>query len=123
MSLTSSILLAAAAAMLSDAAPPAGAPIRLVITEEGHSIRLQVVADTDEPVTARYSLEVESEGRAGRNRSAQSGNAREVVGHGVVLSSSRISRPEGGSWSALLRVEPVGGQPYEEVRISQSDLR
>lgn len=112
------ILIALAA--LGGAAPAGSpsAPIHIVTEPAGAGVRISVVGDSSRAIEATYSLEVSSETGGGRSRSTQKGTARLKPGAPVTLVTTRLGDLQGGSWTATLHVQPVGGPAYQEVRTS-----
>lgn len=89
------------------ASPP---PIRLEAEPVGQAMRFQVVGEADAPVSARFTLHVES---GAGNRSQNAGTARLVPGQRAILTTVTVSL-NNQPWRATLHVEPEGGAAYEQ---------
>jgi len=116
---TSSLALGAIAAATGGG--PAGdrSPIHLVAEPHGDGVHIRVVGSADTAFDGLYTLEVSSDVVEGRgNSSVQRGRARLRPGEVVTLISLRLGDVVPGRWEARLLVEPVGGEPYREVRDS-----
>lgn len=81
-------------------------PITLVAKQDESGLHLQVLGSSPVAMAARFTLET----RSGGNHSVQKGNARLQPGQPVSLTTVNLSKAD--SWSAVLRVEPEGGEPY-----------
>jgi hypothetical protein len=102
------------ASVMGSGAPTVPAPIYLTTTSVGESIRFQIVGAPTAAYRASFTLEVNSEG----NQSRHHGSAELRPGDQAVLSTVTVGVRAQGKWSARLRVEPVGGEPYEQVAAS-----
>ncbi len=85
-------------------------PVRLAVEPAGEGVRLTVIGESDVAMTARYSLEVVAS--EGGNRSVQRGEARLRPGATATLATVTLGHA-GRGWSAMLKVSPEGGAPYE----------
>lgn len=109
-------MTASAATLFAIAAGLAGAgtgtearpPVFLTAVEQPGRIVVEVRAQADAPFAGRYTLETVS----GGNRTHQSGGAR--LAHGGAATFITLNLSAASSWSAVLRVEPEGGTPYEQ---------
>ncbi|QAY79207.1 curli-like amyloid fiber formation chaperone CsgH [Sphingosinicella sp. BN140058] len=90
---------------------PAPRPILLVEQPSDRGLELKVVGASEAPFAGSYRLEVTS-GTAG-NRSIQSGRARLEPGVPVTLVRLHVGNAPAKGWSALLKVVPEQGEPYE----------
>ncbi len=108
--------LAAMISSLSGQAGPSGGrePIRIIAEPADGGVRVRVVGSASAPYAASFSLEVTS--RA--NRSVHRGSANLAGGESVTLSTVTLGNSPPGEWRAHLRVEPEGGEAYEEIRTS-----
>ncbi len=111
-------LLSALAAMIAlpNAKTTEGArqPIYLVVEPAGSDLRFRVMGASKAEFEASFSLEV----TGGGNQSRHLGSAKLAGGEAVVLSTVTLGNVARGQWRALLRVEPQGGEAYEQVRSS-----
>ncbi len=113
MTAPAATLLALAAAVAGSGTNPGGgagarSPIFLTAVEQPGRVVVEVRAQADAPFAGRYTLETVS----GGNRTHQSGNARLTRGGAATFITLNLSAA--GAWSAVLRVEPDGGAPYEQ---------
>lgn len=95
------------------AGPQPAPPIVLETASVSDGVEVRVVGRANTPVNAVYTLEVSS-GDSG-NRSTQKGQVRLQPDREHVLIRLRMGSAS-AKWSARLRVEPEGQEPYEEVR-------
>ena len=102
--------LAVLAAAMTGAPASEAVPIRLAAEPVGEGVRLSVIGDSDVAMTARYSLEVVAS--EGGNRSVQRGEAHLQPGRAATLATVTLGQA-GRGWSAILKVSPEGGAPYE----------
>jgi ribosome maturation factor RimP len=79
-------------------------------------VRIRVVGSSLEPLSAKYTLEVSSQG-ANSNRSTQSGLVQLVPGVEVTMVTMTL-RSRGQGWTARLTVEPENAPAYEELKTS-----
>jgi hypothetical protein len=94
--------------LLAAAAPPAGThPLFLAASESGGMIRIEVRGLSARRFAGHFTVEAQS----GGNRSVQNGNANLEPGAPVTLVSLSLTQAKG--WTAVLRVRPDGGAPYE----------
>lgn len=112
-------LLGVLAAMMSTVSGNAGqeagpAPIHLVAEPAGDGVRVRVVGASKAAYSASFSLEVTSDG----NRSLHRGSVDLQAGDAVTLSTVTLGDAAPGRWRAHLKVEPQGGQAYEQTRTS-----
>lgn len=111
-------LSGAAAAMMASAGTlgdePANAPIYLVTESVQEGLRVRVMGASGARLEASFSLEVTGNG----NRSLHRGSATLNGGEAVTLSTVTLGNAALGAWRAQLRVEPSGGEAYEQVRDS-----
>jgi hypothetical protein len=113
---------AAALSLTAPSTPDAEtAPVRLVAEQQDGGIELRVIGESNRAVEAGYALEVTSDAAAGGNRTTQRGRVALTPGVPATLMTLRMSNVGAGQWTARLRVEPVDGTPYEEVRRSHPD--
>ncbi|WP_114954872.1 curli-like amyloid fiber formation chaperone CsgH [Sphingosinicella terrae] len=106
-------LLASLSPMSATGAAAAEPPVRLVSEESAGGVRLSVVGESPVAVRGRYSLDVQSDPASGGNRTAQRGTVDLAPGRAATLMSLTLGNAEG--WTARLRFEPAGGEPYEIV--------
>lgn len=118
MSAIISAIMLLAAPVMNQTAPAEAPPIRLVSEEVGGGVRLKVIGASDEIMAASYTLEVT--GGRGANRSVQRGTARLRPGAPVTLVTLTLGNADAG-WSALLKVSPEDGTPYEQTQGSSSE--
>ena len=110
-------LIGAALSMIASSAGAAGegaGPIYLTSSPVEGGVRFQVIGAPTAAYQASFLLEVDGEG----NQSRHQGSAELRAGDRAVLSTVTIGVPARGQWRARLRVEPAGGQPYEQVATS-----
>jgi hypothetical protein len=86
-------------------------PIYLVATPAAEGVCVRVLASSPEDYEASFTLTVTGNG----NRSVHRASATLRAGEDVVLSTITLgaSSPEG--WRAAIRVEPLRGEPYEQM--------
>ena len=107
-----SILFAAAAA---HAAQAPVRPVRLQTEPVAGTELLSVVGESHVACSARYRLEVTAGAAGSANRSIQSGVAQLQPGRRVTLVNLRLAGQGSPKVSAILTVEPCGGQPYQQI--------
>ena len=110
-------LIGAALSMLASSAGGAGsdaAPIYLTTSPVEGGVRFQVIGAPNAAYQATFLLEVNGEG----NQSRHQGSAELRAGDRAVLSTVTVGVPVRGQWRARLRVEPAGGEPYEQIAAS-----
>lgn len=106
-----------AAMIVSAAGSPAQAPstpIRVVAEPVAEGLRIRVIGASVAEYDADFVLEVTS----GGNRSLHRGSARLGGGEPVVLSTVTLGGGVPAEWRAHLRVQPRGGEEYEELKAS-----
>jgi hypothetical protein len=91
-------------------------PIQMIAQTTEDGVRIRVVGSSLEPVTAKYMLQVSSEG-ANSNRSTQRGSVKLVPGVEVTMVNMTL-RSRGQSWTARLTVEAENAPAYEIVKTS-----
>jgi len=96
------------------------APIYLVTEPAAEGVRVQVLASAASDLEASFVLEVNSDTVSGGNRSSHRGSAKLRSGETATLSTVTLGNVAAGRWEARLRVEPVGQEPYEQIRNSSS---
>lgn len=96
-------------------APDGGAPIYLTASPVEGGVRFQVIGAPSAACRASFVLEVNGES----NQSRHQGSAELRPGDRAVLSTVTVGVPAQGQWRARLRVEPAGGEPYEQVAASK----
>ena len=102
------MMSSALAILLAAAAPGDGVhPLFLTVSESGGMIRLQVRGLSPRRFAGRFTVEAQS----GGNRSVQGGSALLEPGRPVTFVSLNVTRAK--DWTAVLRVQPDGGAPYE----------
>lgn len=92
-------------------------PVRLEVADAGvDKVNLRIVAGSPAPVTARYTLSVDT-GRG--NRSTQGGVVTTRPGTPVTVMDLTVSTGSPPRWRATLSVEPDGGERYTVERASE----
>jgi hypothetical protein len=94
--------------------PDPAEPIRLEIRASADSVDLTVVGNGPLPDDARFTLEVESQGKGGTTKTAQSGTERAGGARGTLLRSRIVTSGLTG-WSARLTVT-IGARAYTMER-------
>ena len=110
-------LIGAALSMIASSAGGLGggaAPIYLATSPVEGGVKFQVIGAPSAAYQASFLLEVNGES----NHSRHQGSAELQPGDRAILSTVTVGVPERGRWRARLRVEPAGGEPYEQVAAS-----
>ena len=110
-------LIGAALSMMASSAGGGGeaaAPIYLTTSPVEGGVNFQVIGAPSAAYRANFVLEVNGES----NQSRHQGSAELRAGDRAVLSTVTVRVPAQGQWRARLRVEPAGGEPYEQVAAS-----
>jgi hypothetical protein len=106
-------VITAMTSLVSDGSGDSGpGPIYLVAKPADEEVRFHVIGASSVALEAVFLLEVTNDGG---NRSVHRGSARLRAGDVVTLSVVSV-RPLGGEWRAHLRVEPQGGEAYEQIK-------
>lgn len=115
-------IMGVVAAMLSpltgNSGEPASPPVYLLAEPVGEGVRLSVVGSSPSELRVSFILEVNSDTVSGGNKSLHQGGGTLGGGVPITLSTVTLGNVTPGRWSARLRVEPRGGQPYEQTKTS-----